>query len=134
MLGVQRTGVSVAAGGLQRSGLIRYSRGIVTILDRRGLLSWSLRGLGATGSDRLRPNGTIVPRIVGGLTQNRYPRNNDERAHIWKGRKAAFAAMGRVSPNYYVQDGVIPRRRLLQFGRSASARSCRSSHGRRACG
>jgi hypothetical protein len=37
MLGVQRTGVSVAAGALQRSGLIRYSRGIVTILDRRGL-------------------------------------------------------------------------------------------------
>jgi glycolate oxidase len=39
-------------------------------------------------------------------------RNNDERARIWKGRKAAFAAMGRVSPNYYVQDGVIPRTKL----------------------
>lgn len=38
--------------------------------------------------------------------------NADERARIWKGRKAAFAAMGRVSPNYYVQDGVIPRTRL----------------------
>jgi len=37
MLGVQRTGVSAAAGGLQRAGLIRYNRGIVTILDRRGL-------------------------------------------------------------------------------------------------
>lgn len=37
MLGVQRTGVSVAAGALQRSGLIRYSRGMVTMLDRRGL-------------------------------------------------------------------------------------------------
>ncbi len=37
MLGVQRTGVSVAAGDLQRAGLIRYSRGTVTILDRRGL-------------------------------------------------------------------------------------------------
>lgn len=37
MLGVQRTGVSAAAGALQRAGLIRYSRGIVTILDRRGL-------------------------------------------------------------------------------------------------
>jgi glycolate oxidase len=39
-------------------------------------------------------------------------RNNDERARIWKGRKAAFAAMGRVSPSYYVQDGVIPRTKL----------------------
>jgi CRP-like cAMP-binding protein len=37
MLGVQRTGVSVAAGALQRAGLIRYSRGVVTVLDRRGL-------------------------------------------------------------------------------------------------
>jgi len=37
MLGVQRTGVSLAAGALQRAGLIRYSRGVVTILDRGGL-------------------------------------------------------------------------------------------------
>jgi CRP-like cAMP-binding protein len=37
MLGVQRTGVSVAASALQRAGLISYSRGIVTMLDRRGL-------------------------------------------------------------------------------------------------
>jgi len=35
-----------------------------------------------------------------------------ERARFWKGRKAAFAAMGRVSPSYYVQDGVIPRTKL----------------------
>ena len=35
-----------------------------------------------------------------------------ERARIWRGRKAAFAAMGRISPSYYVQDGVVPRTRL----------------------
>jgi glycolate oxidase len=38
--------------------------------------------------------------------------NDQQRARIWKGRKAAFAAMGRVSPSYYVQDGVIPRTKL----------------------
>ncbi|MFM7615241.1 MAG: FAD-linked oxidase C-terminal domain-containing protein, partial [Synechococcales cyanobacterium] len=32
-----------------------------------------------------------------------------QRLQMWKGRKAAFAAMGKISPNYYVQDGVIPR-------------------------
>jgi glycolate oxidase len=36
----------------------------------------------------------------------------DERLKLWKGRKAAFAAMGKISPDYYVQDGVIPRTRL----------------------
>ena len=35
-----------------------------------------------------------------------------ERALFWRGRKAAFAAMGRVSHDYYVQDGVVPRTRL----------------------
>ena len=39
-------------------------------------------------------------------------RDEAHRARIWRGRKAAFAAMGRVSPNYYVQDGVVPRTRL----------------------
>jgi glycolate oxidase len=39
-------------------------------------------------------------------------RDQADRERIWKGRKAAFAAMGRVSPNYYVQDGVVPRTRL----------------------
>jgi glycolate oxidase len=49
-----------------------------------------------------------------------------QRARIWKGRKAAFAAMGRVSPNYYVQDGVVPRTRLpevLRRIRDLEARS-----------
>ncbi len=35
-----------------------------------------------------------------------------DRANVWRGRKAAFAAMGRVSPDYYVQDGVVPRTKL----------------------
>lgn len=35
-----------------------------------------------------------------------------ERLQLWQGRKAAFAAMGKLSPNYYVQDGVIPRTQL----------------------
>jgi glycolate oxidase len=36
----------------------------------------------------------------------------ETRLKLWKGRKAAFAAMGKISPNYYVQDGVIPRTQL----------------------
>jgi glycolate dehydrogenase FAD-linked subunit len=42
----------------------------------------------------------------------RVAQDEEERELIWKTRKAAFAAMGRIAPNYYVQDGVIPRTRL----------------------
>jgi len=36
----------------------------------------------------------------------------EERERVWRGRKSAFAAMGRISASYYVQDGVVPRTRL----------------------
>src|ERR671931_202110 len=49
-----------------------------------------------------------------GATEVRLARDDAERALLWKGRKAAFAAAGRLSPNYYVQDGVIPRTTLPQ--------------------
>lgn len=39
-------------------------------------------------------------------------RNDDERLKIWKGRKSAFSAVGRLSPDFIVQDGVVPRKRL----------------------
>jgi glycolate oxidase len=47
-----------------------------------------------------------------GATTVEVARDEAQRGRIWKGRKAAFAAMGRVSPNYYVQDGVVPRTKL----------------------
>ena len=47
-----------------------------------------------------------------GTTNIRVAADAGERMLIWQGRKAAFAAMGRISPDYFVQDGVIPRTRL----------------------
>jgi glycolate oxidase len=44
----------------------------------------------------------------------RAARDARERDLLWKGRKDAFGAIGRISPSYYVQDGVIPRTRLPQ--------------------
>ncbi len=47
-----------------------------------------------------------------GAWEIRVAQSEQERALVWKGRKAAFAAVGRISPNYIVQDGVIPRTAL----------------------
>jgi glycolate oxidase len=64
-----------------------------------------------------------------GASEIRVAQSEQERALVWKGRKAAFAAMGRISPNYIVQDGVIPRtalpRVLTEIERMATEASLR---------
>ncbi len=47
-----------------------------------------------------------------GARNVRIATNPEERLTLWKGRKAAFAAMGKMVSDYYVQDGVIPRTKL----------------------
>jgi glycolate oxidase len=49
-----------------------------------------------------------------GALDVRIAQSDAERDLIWRTRKAAFAAMGRIAPAYYVQDGVIPRTRLSE--------------------
>jgi len=49
-----------------------------------------------------------------GCTRLHIAGSREERAAIWRGRKAAFAAVGRISPDYFVQDGVVPRTRLAE--------------------
>ncbi len=49
-----------------------------------------------------------------GASSTRIAEDEEERTLIWKARKAAFAAMGYVSPYYYVQDSVVPRTRLAE--------------------
>ncbi len=47
-----------------------------------------------------------------GAFEWRSANSEEERARIWKGRKSAFSAVGRLSPDFIVQDGVVPRSRL----------------------
>jgi len=47
-----------------------------------------------------------------GAEEIRVAQDDADRARIWKGRKSAFSAVGRLSPDYIVQDGVVPRSRL----------------------
>ena len=66
-----------------------------------------------------------------GAWELRTAASDAERALMWKGRKAAFAAMGRVSPSYYVQDGVVPRTRLpavlRRIGELSASAACASA-------
>jgi glycolate oxidase len=61
-----------------------------------------------------------------GATEIRVADDPDDRAAIWKGRKSAFAAVGRISPAYIVQDGVVPRTALPEVLRTIAALSLRS--------
>jgi glycolate oxidase len=59
----------------------------------------------------------------------------EERARLWKGRKSAFAAVGRISSDFYVQDGVVPRtalpavlRRVAELAAAAGLRVANVFH------
>jgi len=56
-----------------------------------------------------------------GAFEIRIAADDAERALFWKGRKSAFAAVGRISPDYIVQDGVIPRTALPEVLRRIDA-------------
>ena len=78
--------------------------------DCGGLLLVELDGPAAEVKQLIEAVSTICSSC--GAWEIRVAQSEAERAVIWKGRKAAFAAMGRISPNYIVQDGVIPRTAL----------------------
>jgi glycolate oxidase len=61
-----------------------------------------------------------------GAFEIRTASNAAERVQIWKGRKSAFAAVGRISPAYIVQDGVIPRTSLPEALRDIARLSAES--------
>ena len=65
-------------------------------------------------------NAVELARAAGAIEIKR-PKDEAERQLMWKGRKSAFAAVGRISPNYFVQDGVIPRSEIARVLREIDA-------------
>ncbi len=61
-----------------------------------------------------------------GAFEIRVAADDAERALFWKGRKSAFAAVGRISPDYIVQDGVVPRTALPEVLRAIDELSART--------
>ena len=70
-----------------------------------------------------------VQRIAGdnGATMSRVSNSEEERQTFWAGRKAAFPAVGRISPDYYCMDGTIPRKKLPEV--LAGMRTLSEKHG-----
>jgi len=60
---------------------------------------------------------------LSGASYSRVSQNEEERQTFWAGRKAAFPAVGRISPDYYCMDGTIPRGRLAEVLNRMSALS-----------
>ena len=60
-----------------------------------------------------------------GAREIRTAASQDERDRIWKARKGALGALGQIQPNYYLQDGVIPRTKLLEVLRTVAEVSAR---------
>jgi glycolate oxidase len=78
--------------------------------DAGGVLLIELDGL-RDGMDEMADQITEIARKHN-AREVRVAKDERERELLWLGRKRAFGAMGRISPSYYVQDGVIPRTRL----------------------
>jgi len=77
-------------------------------LDAQALLLCELDG----AIDSVNEDLNKVLNLLSNATTTRVSENEDERLLFWKGRKAAFPSVGRLSPDYYCMDGTIPKRHL----------------------
>ncbi len=78
--------------------------------DAAAILLCEIDGANEEVSERIAQVRRLL--LESGATEVRTARDEQERLVFWKGRKAAFPAVGRLSPDYYCMDGTIPRRRL----------------------
>jgi glycolate oxidase len=81
-------------------------------MDVAGILLCESDGTAEEVADEVRRVEAIM--AESGATLIRVSRSDAERLRFWAGRKAAFPAVGRISPDYYCIDGTIPRKRLAE--------------------
>jgi len=80
-------------------------------LDAQALLLCELDGTEAQVKAEL----DAVLKVLSGASTLKISESEEERLNLWKGRKSAFPAVGRLSPDYYCMDGTIPRRHLADM-------------------
>lgn len=79
-------------------------------VDAVAILLCELDGTSAEVSEQLMRVHDLM--LKAGATQIRTAKDEQEKLQIWKGRKSAFPAVGRLAPDYYCMDGTIPRKEL----------------------
>ena len=79
-------------------------------LDAKGILLCESDGTPEEVAEEIERMREVLQ--AAGATEIRVSRDEAERLRFWAGRKAAFPAAGRLSPDYYCMDGTIPRKRL----------------------
>jgi len=80
-------------------------------LDAQALLLCELDGT----QDQVQTELDSVLKVLAGASTLKVSESEEERLNLWKGRKSAFPAVGRLSPDYYCMDGTIPRRHLADM-------------------
>ena len=101
-----------------------YPPGAAAVLHRRA------RRRARAGGRRVRA-ADAADRGVRRRRDTRVAADAEDRARIWKGRKCAFSAVGRISPDFIVQDGVVPRTRLGEALATIEQLSRATRHARR---
>jgi glycolate oxidase len=120
---VEKAGTAVAAvlaAGIIPAGLEMMDRpathaveqfvGAGYDLDAAAILLCESDGTPGEVDDEIERMQAVLARS--GAARMTVSRNEAERLRFWSGRKAAFPAVGRISPDYYCMDGTIPRKRL----------------------
>ena len=87
--------------------MVELATGAGYPLDAAAVLLIELEGLVECVEEQTEQIRAVCERC--GAREFRVAKSAEERDLLWKGRKNAFGAVGRVSPSYYVQDGVVPR-------------------------
>jgi glycolate oxidase len=92
-------------GALRQGGFRDYPAGVdaVLLVELEGLES-------AVAEATARVQDVL---LASGASEVRTATAAAERARLWAGRKGALGAFGRIAPNYYIQDGVVPRSRMV---------------------
>jgi glycolate oxidase len=90
--------------------MVELATGAGYPLDAAAVLLIELEGLAEAVEEQTEQIRDVCRRC--GARECRVAKSAEERELLWKGRKNAFGAVGRVSPSYYVQDGVVPRTQM----------------------